>query len=146
MNSNINSSAKVAQFMRQIIPPADQDTLPGIVWLIGIDTKGEICVIERTQCTPEGFNMFAATLIPAQWEPYRIACCRSARYMFLVHTHKAGNPKPSKEDLRFTERQMKEGKAFAVQVIDHIILSGDEHYSMADYGVLGMSEKLFNLI
>ena len=142
----INSSHKIAQLMRLLIPPADKDTLLGAVWLIGIDAAHNICVIERTQCSPEGFNMFKDTLLPSRWEPYRIACSNGSRYMILVHTHRAGDLMPSKEDLVFTRRQIQDGKDLAVQVIDHIIISGDEHYSMADNGILGISPDLLKTI
>lgn len=144
--TEINSSYKVAQLMRLIMPPADKDNLLGIVWFIGVDTAHNICVIERTQATPEGFNMFRDTLFPTHWEPCRIACSNGSRYMILVHTHKVGDLMPSKEDLVFTRRQMQDGKDLAVQVIDHIILAGDEHYSMADNGILGISPDLLRAI
>jgi hypothetical protein len=141
---NIESSADMVQLMRQILPQRGHSL--GTVWLIGVDADHNINVIDRTRCSPEEFNLFKDTLAPNPYDPCRIAFSKGASFMFLVHTHKAGDVKPSKDDFRFTQRQMDEGKVFAVRVVDHIIISGDEYYSMADNGTLGMPENLLHLI
>lgn len=41
---------------------------------------------------------------------------------------------PSMEDLKVTERLVKAGEMIGIQVLDHVIVGGDSHYSMEANG------------
>lgn len=65
---------------------------------------------------------------------YAIDCLASG--VVLAHNHPSGNLTPSREDLNLTKR-IKDGlKLLDVQVLDHLILTDDCFYSMADSGEL----------
>jgi DNA repair protein RadC len=137
---NIYSSDEIVQLMRRILP--HDNTLKNTVWVIGVDGKHDVTFIERTQYSPEEFNLLIDTTLSHLYEPSKIAFIKGVRFMFLIHTHKAGDLMPSKDDCRFTNRQIKEGKILAIRVMDHIIIAGEEYYSMADNGTLGMTQIL----
>lgn len=57
-----------------------------------------------------------------------------ASSVILCHNHPSGNLKPSEQDIRLTKK-IKEGlKLLDVKVLDHIILTTDSFYSLADKG------------
>jgi len=54
----------------------------------------------------------------------------------LAHNHPSGNPKPSHEDRKLTERMHAALKVLDVKLLDHIILTDESYYSFADEGVI----------
>lgn len=56
--------------------------------------------------------------------------------VILGHNHPSGNAEPSHEDIRVTEILQAAGKLLGVALLDHIIVAGDRHVSLAELGVL----------
>ena len=52
----------------------------------------------------------------------------------LVHNHPSGDPTPSAEDLRFTERVAEAAELLGTPLVDHLILAGDRYRSLLDDG------------
>lgn len=52
-----------------------------------------------------------------------------AAQVIIVHNHPSGNPQPSEEDIRVTQRLVKAGELIDIEVIDHIIVSGNDYFS-----------------
>ncbi len=68
-----------------------------------------------------------------------ILCCALKALcsnIILAHNHPSGNMEPSKADQRLTERLKAGAKLIDINVLDHIILTEDNHYSFADSGVM----------
>jgi DNA repair protein RadC len=51
----------------------------------------------------------------------------SAASVIFVHNHPSGNPEPSEEDVKLTERLTQAGEIVGIDVLDHIII-GDKTY------------------
>lgn len=63
-------------------------------------------------------------------------CITKASSVILVHNHPSGNDKPSQQDIDIT-RKIKEALKFVdAQLIDHVIIAKDKHYSFADEGMM----------
>ena len=59
-----------------------------------------------------------------------------AASMILLHNHPSGNPEPSGEDIRVTQRIYEAGAMIGIELLDHIII-GDGHYvSMRGSGLM----------
>jgi DNA repair protein RadC len=58
--------------------------------------------------------------------------------IIVSHNHPSGNLHPSEEDLKLTSKLMSGGKYLEISVMDHIIMSSEGYYSMADEGVMPM--------
>ncbi len=56
--------------------------------------------------------------------------------IILCHNHPSGNPKPSPEDLKLTKKLKDAGTLMEIDVLDHIIVAGDQYFSFADEGLL----------
>ena len=54
----------------------------------------------------------------------------SATALILVHNHPSGISSPSKEDISFTIKLVKDAKILGLYILDHIII-GDDYFSMA---------------
>ena len=55
--------------------------------------------------------------------------CGSSR-MILVHNHPSGDPEPSMEDLRVTERIAEGGKILSIELLDHIVIGSSGFVSI----------------
>ncbi len=80
----------------------------------------------------------------------------NASYIILVHNHPTGNPNPSKQDKIIVDRISYAGKINGIEIIDFIIVAGNEHYSFfqelgdkkknLDYVAEGVQGTLFDLL
>lgn len=63
-----------------------------------------------------------------------INCLASA--IIVCHNHPSGNLKPSESDTKITQKIKESGALLDIQLLDHIIVGGDEYFSYADNGLL----------
>ncbi|PWL29502.1 MAG: hypothetical protein DCO96_07015 [Fluviicola sp. XM-24bin1] len=56
--------------------------------------------------------------------------------IILAHNHPSGNASPSMADVQLTESLKKFGEYIDVQILDHIIVAGNNYFSFADEGKL----------
>jgi DNA repair protein RadC len=69
-------------------------------------------------------------------ETFREAVREAAAAVIFVHNHPSGDPEPSREDLEITRRLKEAGELMGIRVLDHIIIGGGGHVSLADRGCL----------
>lgn len=60
----------------------------------------------------------------------------NASGIILAHNHPSGNLQPSQSDIDLTRKCKEAGRVLEIQVLDHIILTTEKYYSMADEGIL----------
>src|SRR5262249_22251546 len=68
---------------------------------------------------------------------FREAIARNAASIILVHVHPSGDPSPSFEDDRLTERVGLAAEIVGIPPVDHIVVGDDTHYSYAESGLIG---------
>ena len=71
--------------------------------------------------------LFRGTLSKTMVEPrqvLRLALRHSAALMVLFYTHPSRDPKPSAEDLAFTQRMASAGRIIGVRLADHLVVGG----------------------
>ncbi len=56
-------------------------------------------------------------------EIFRPAIRNSAASIILVHNHPSGDPNPSNDDTKMTERLIEAGKIMGIEIDDHVIIS-----------------------
>ena len=70
-------------------------------------------------------------------EVFKTAILANASGIVLLHNHPSGDPAPSNEDRRITERLEEAGRLLGIPVIDHLVIGHDDgFYSFADDGAL----------
>ena len=67
-------------------------------------------------------------------EVFREATSAGAATIVLFHNHPSGDPEPSDDDVRLTQRLMAAGVLMGIDVIDHVILADIRYYSFRENG------------
>lgn len=57
-----------------------------------------------------------------------------ASNIILAHNHPSGNTNPSEQDIRMTKRLVEAGKLLEIPILDHVILTVNNHYSFLTNG------------
>ncbi|MGI6576039.1 MAG: RadC family protein [bacterium] len=69
-------------------------------------------------------------------ELFRTCIRRSAAAVILVHNHPSGDPTPSQEDIRITQRIMEGGALLGINILDHLIIGDGVFLSMKEKGII----------
>jgi DNA repair protein RadC len=56
--------------------------------------------------------------------------------LIMCHNHPSGNLRPSEADEKMTKQLMKAASTHNINILDHIIITKDSHYSFAENGML----------
>ena len=67
---------------------------------------------------------------------FAIALKTNASSIILAHNHPSGNLRPSDADQNLTKELSASGKILSLPLLDHLIITDEGYYSMADEGVL----------
>jgi len=59
-----------------------------------------------------------------------------ASSIIVAHNHPSGSLKPSQADINLTKKLVEGGKIMDIQLVDHLIISGNNYCSFADSGLL----------
>jgi DNA repair protein RadC len=69
-------------------------------------------------------------------EVFKSAIARSASSVVLAHNHPSGNPEPSEDDVRLTQRLVEAGRLLGIEVLDHIIVTNKDFVSFKERGLM----------
>ena len=69
-------------------------------------------------------------------EVFREATSAGAAGLVLFHNHPSGDPLPSEDDCRLTERLVAAGVLMGIAVLDHVILADEKYYSFREQRTL----------
>ncbi len=65
------------------------------------------------------------------------ACLRHAcPSIILVHNHPSGDPQPSRDDIKLTERLVKAGRLLGIRILDHLVVGREGYCSLAEAGLM----------
>lgn len=67
-------------------------------------------------------------------EIFQKALLANAVSVIFIHNHPSGDCKPSIEDIRVTERAIEAGKLIGIEVLDHVIVTGNGYCSLRERG------------
>ncbi len=74
-------------------------------------------------------------------EVFKAAIRHSAAAVILAHNHPSGDPEPSADDLRITERLAEAGRILGVEVLDHMVVGDGRFVSLRERGVLATDTR-----
>ena len=95
-----------------------------------LDTKHRVL-----RCTVLSVGTLDASIVHPR-EVFREAVAGGAAAIVVFHNHPSGDPEPSPEDNRLTERLMAAGVLMGIHVIDHVILGDARYFSYREKGSL----------
>ena len=93
-----------------------------------LDTKHRVL-----RCTVLSVGTLDASIVHPR-EVFREAVAAGAAAIVLFHNHPSGDPEPSTEDTRLTERLMAAGVMMGINVLDHVILGDARYFSYREKG------------
>jgi DNA repair protein RadC len=67
-------------------------------------------------------------------EVFQKALLANAVSIILMHNHPSGDPMPSNEDIKVTERLVEAGKLLGVNVLDHLVIGRGRYVSLKETG------------
>jgi DNA repair protein RadC len=67
-------------------------------------------------------------------EVFREALAASAASVIFVHNHPSGDPSPSEDDIKLTQRLVEAGKIMGVEVLDHVVVADSAYASLKGMG------------
>ena len=67
-------------------------------------------------------------------EVFREAAAAGAAALVVFHNHPSGDPEPSDDDRRLTERLVAAGVLMWIHVLDHVILADVKYFSFREHG------------
>ena len=132
----INSSGSIAVIMQQILKRENKlGRSQEHFWVIGLNTAGKILFIELIALGQQN----RVTANPP--DVFRMAIYKLAIKLIMVHNHPSGQIKHSHADKLFTDRIIKVAEIINIDVIDHIIITENQHFSFADAGIITELKK-----
>jgi DNA repair protein RadC len=69
-------------------------------------------------------------------ELFKECVMASAASVVVCHGHPSGDPTPSGADIQLTRRLVKAGDVLGIELLDHVVIGGDEHASLRDLGLM----------
>lgn len=118
---------KEASYSKQVKHSIDE--VHEVIVVLYLDAKNKI--IGYNEASRGGIDASAVT--PA--DVFRPAVIMGCTAVILAHNHPSGDPKPSHEDVKFTDRIRSAGNILGVRVLDHIIIGDYNYYSFIDAGI-----------
>jgi len=95
-----------------------------------LDTRGQ--VIKPSEVSIGSLD----TSVVHPREVFKEAISASAASVIFVHNHPSGDPEPSEDDIKLTERLAQAGEIVGIEVLDHIIVGDKNYLSLKSKGLL----------
>ena len=123
----VNNLASAKQYCDALFFGAHEER----VYLLSLDKLGRVIYTTLLQTgTLDQVTLYPRTVV-------EIALRHRSYAVMLVHNHPGGFPEPSQADYDTTRALIKALSLVGVRMVDHLILSGDDVYSMAQHSQHG---------
>ena len=96
--------------------------------VVGVNGAGEIAYSKVVT-----IGLLDRTLIHPR-EVFSDAIKMRCSGIFIAHNHPSSNVEPSNADILSTERLKKAGELLGIQLLDHLVFSESEYYSLREHG------------
>ena len=126
-HTTLKSSYDSAEFLRQIFPDID---IQEHFYMLMLNRKNAITGYAHISTGGIKGTVVDPTIVA------KYAVDSLSTGIILAHNHPSGNLKPSKEDLKLTEKVNLALHLFDITLLDHIILTEDSYTSFADEALL----------
>lgn len=124
----VNQSLTAATIVRELI--GDRDREEFIVLMM--DAKNHVTAVHSV-----AVGSLSLCIVHPR-EVFKAAVLANASGIIMAHNHPSGDPTPSVEDFRLTERLVQAGELMGIRVLDHIVLGDSSaaipYVSFADNG------------
>ncbi len=122
----VRSPQDIVHLAREFIGDADREHCI----LIALDTKNQPTALHTVSIG----SLSAAIVHPR--ECLKICILANAASFVLLHNHPSNRTEPSHEDIELTKRLQAAGELIGIELLDHVIISTDSHYSLKENGLM----------
>ncbi|NTU70459.1 MAG: DNA repair protein RadC [Coriobacteriia bacterium] len=122
----ISTPEDVVALIKPLVIGLDRE----IFWCACLDTKNRVLKVVEVSVG----SLNASIVHPR--ELFKEAVMASAASVVVCHQHPSGDPTPSGADIQLTRRLVKAGDVLGIEVLDHVVIGGDEHASLRDLGLM----------
>lgn len=126
LNRKVQSARDVFEYMKGRIPDEGKEHL----CILFLNTKNQILRHEFVSV-----GTLTASLIHPR-EIFKAAIRESTHAIILVHNHPSGDVQPSSADKQVTSIIKQAGELLQIELLDHVILGGDDWFSFRDHSLL----------
>ncbi len=120
------SPGAVSDYLRQALGGLQREVFAAVF----LNTANKIIEVEQVA---EG-TVNRAAIHPR--EVIASALKYNASRVIFAHNHPAGSMRPSDDDIEITTRLKKACRTVGIDVLDHVIVSADSYFSLAEHGLL----------
>jgi DNA repair protein RadC len=121
----INGPQDIARLVQEL---AHKDREHFVVILL--NTKNRVLGVEVVSIgTVNGALVEASTV-------FKAALLLNATNLVCAHNHPSREVSPSPEDIEISKRLKKAGDIIGINVLDHVIIAPDAHFSLLEHGLL----------
>lgn len=117
-NRRITSPKEAVELIRIVLEDSDREKLV----VCCLNTKNE-----PTSISIVSIGSLNSSIVHPR-EVFKTAILSNSASIIIAHNHPSGDTKPSKEDINVTERIRESGKIIGIEMIDHMIIGGNEKY------------------
>ncbi|WP_432356095.1 JAB domain-containing protein [Sporosarcina sp. A2] len=123
----ITQPADIAHFAHKLIGDEDRE----VFLVICLTTKNQVSAVHRASIG----NLNSSIVSPR--EVFKTAILNNASSIVVAHNHPSfNNTTPSKPDIEVTQRLVECGELLGIELLDHVILSGDKYVSLKEKGYM----------
>ena len=126
-HANISCSTDAASYVREQIGDFDRE----VILAIAMDAHHNVNATSMVHIGTANESVADTSDI------LRVALYSSSRNLIIAHNHPSGDPSPSAEDKALTRRLKEAAALLNINLLDHVIIGNERHYSFADEGQLG---------
>jgi DNA repair protein RadC len=116
--------------VQHIIGPLLSDLPYEEFWVLALNQAGRL--IDKQKI---GHGGLSATMADTRIV-FKFALETSATRLLLVHNHPSGEKNPSKDDINLTLHLQNAGNILNINIVDHVIIAGNNYFSFKDEGLL----------
>jgi DNA repair protein RadC len=116
------------------------DLGPSLVSLLRhLDREHMVVVALDARNQPIGCHVVSVGTLSASLvhprEVFKFALLANSASIILAHNHPSEDTAPSRDDIELTQRLRKAGEILGVEVLDHLIVGGEQYRSLKEMGV-----------
>lgn len=127
----IGDSLDVFKIMQKILMRQNRlHRMKEYFWVIGLSTRYDIQYIELVAIG----TLNQVALDPV--EIFSFAVSKKCKKIILCHNHPSGDVTPSKTDKEVTAKLKKGSEYLGIEILDHIIISETEYYSLGEHNLI----------
>ena len=116
----------VAQLMKEFIGDEDRE----VFLVIGLNVKNQVNFVHKSHV-----GTLNSSLVHPR-EVFKTAILNNCASIIVGHNHPSGNVTPSPEDIEMTKRLQEVGFIIGIELLDHIIVSETDYFSLRENNYL----------